>query len=78
MEKREERLKIGRNAGEECTLSAACVGAIPTARQDMDWIQVRNLAEETGLLCVTGIWSDLWAYCSVLISAYVGSSLVRV
>jgi hypothetical protein len=45
-------------------LGAACVAANPNARLDMDWIQVRKSAEETGFLCVTGIYSDLWAWCS--------------
>jgi hypothetical protein len=54
-------------------LGAACVAAKPNARLDVDWIQVRKSAEETGFLCVTRICSDLWACCSVVVSAYVGS-----
>lgn len=59
--------------------SAACVGAIPNVKLDMDWIQVRD-AEETGFVYpsryVTGICSDLWAYCSVVVSAYARSWVV--
>jgi hypothetical protein len=35
----------GENAG-----SAACVGAIPNVKLDMDWIQVRDSAAKTGFV----------------------------
>jgi hypothetical protein len=47
---------------------AACVGAIPNAKLEMDWIQVRDSAEETGFVYVTRICSDLWACCSVMLT----------